>query len=138
MQTAYTDAAGRTNPTAVNLGSGDIGGMTLAPGLYKWSTNLGISKDVTLAGGANQVWIFQISGTLNQASATQVILSGGAQAKNVFWQTAGGVVIGTTAHSEGTILTKTNIAMNTGASTNGRLLAQTAVTLQKNVVTIAK
>lgn len=138
MQTAYTDAAGRTNPTAVNLGSGDIGGMTLAPGLYKWSTNLGISKDVTLAGGANQVWIFQISGTLNQASATQVILSGGAQAKNVFWQNAGGVVIGTTAHSEGTILTKTNIAMNTGASTNGRLLAQTAVTLQKNVVTIAK
>jgi Ice-binding-like len=70
MQTAYTDAAGRTNPTAVNLGGGDIGGMTLAPGLYKWSTNLGISKDVTLAGGANQVWIFQISGTLNQASAT--------------------------------------------------------------------
>jgi predicted TIM-barrel enzyme len=76
--------------------------------------------------------------SLNQASATKVILSGGAQAKNVFWQTAGGVIIGTTAHSEGTILTKTKIAMNTGASMNGRLLAQTAVTLQKNVVTIAK
>ena len=138
METAYTDAAGRTNPSAVNLGAGNIGGMTLAPGLYKWTTNLGISKDVTLAGAANQVWIFQIAGTLNQASATKVILSGGAQAQNVFWQTAGGVIIGTTAHSEGTILTKTNIAMNTGASTNGRLLAQTAITLQKNVVTIAK
>jgi Ice-binding-like len=138
MESAYTDAAGRTNPSALNLGAGNIGGMTLAPGLYKWTSNLGISKDVTLAGAANQVWIFQIAGSLNQASATKVILSGGAQAKNIFWQTAGGVIIGTTAHSEGTILTKTNIAMNTGASTNGRLLAQTAVTLQKNVVTIAK
>jgi hypothetical protein len=138
METAYTDAAGRTNPTATNLGAGNIGGMTLAPGLYKWTTNVGIAKDVTLSGASNQVWIFQISGTLSQASATKVILSGGALAKNVFWQTAGGAVIGTTAHSEGTILTKTQIAMNTGASTNGRLLAQTAVTLQKNVVTIAK
>jgi hypothetical protein len=138
MEAAYTDAAGRTNPTAVNLGAGNIGGMTLAPGLYKWTSDVGISKDVTLAGASNQVWIFQIAGTLNQASATKVILSGGAQAKNVFWQTAAGVIIGTTAHSEGTILTKTNIAMNTGASTNGRLLAQTAITLQKNVVTIAK
>jgi len=138
METAYTDAAGRTNPTATNLGAGNIGGMTLAPGLYKWTSNVGISKDVTLAGASNQVWIFQIAGSLTQASATKVILSGGAQAKNIFWQTAGGVIIGTTAHSEGTILTKTNIAMNTGASTNGRLLAQTAVTLQKNVVTIAK
>jgi hypothetical protein len=138
MQTAYTDAAGRTNPKAVNLGAGNIGGLTLAPGLYKWTSNVGISKDVTLAGGADQVWIFQIAGTLTQASATKVILSGGAQAKNVFWQTAGGVAIGTTAHSEGTILGKTQIAMNTGATTNGRLLAQTAVTLQKNVVTISK
>ena len=138
METAYTDAAGRTNPTAVNLGAGQMGGLTLAPGLYKWTSNVGISKDVTLAGGADQVWIFQIAGSLTQASATNVILSGGAQAKNVFWQTAGGVAIGTTAHSEGTILGKTQIALNTGASTNGRLLAQTAVTLQKNVVTVAR
>jgi hypothetical protein len=135
-ETAYTDAAGRTNPTATELGGGQIGGMTLAPGLYKWGTNLGISTDVTLAGGANDVWIFQIGGRLNQASATKVILTGGAQAKNVFWQTAGGATIGTTAHSEGTILSKSMIAMNTGSSTNGRLLAQTAVTLQKSTVTI--
>jgi hypothetical protein len=134
-ETAYTDAAGRTNPDTVNLGAGQIGGLTLAPGLHKWTSNVGISSDVTLAGGPNDVWIFQISGTLTQASATKVILSGGAQAKNIFWQTAGGVAIGTTAHSEGTILAKTKIAMNTGASTNGRLLAQTQVTLQKNTVT---
>jgi hypothetical protein len=137
-ETAYTDAAGRTNPDALNLGAGQMGGLTLAPGLYKWTSNVSISTDVTLAGGPNDVWIFQISGTLNQAPATKVILSGGALAKNVFWQTAGGVVIGTTAHSEGTIMSKTMIAMNTGASTNGRLLAQTQVTLQKNSVTIAQ
>jgi Ice-binding-like len=136
METAYTDAAGRTLPSAVNLGAGKIGGLTLRPGLYKWNTAVYISTDVTLSGGPNDVWIFQIAGTLTQASAKKVILAGGAQAKNVFWQVAGGVAIGTTAHFAGTILAKTLIAMNTGASTNGRLLAQTAVTLQQNSVTL--
>jgi Ice-binding-like len=134
MATAYTDAAGRTLPTAVNLGAGNIGGLTLTPGLYKWTSGLSISKDVTLSGSRKAVWIFQIAGTLTQASATKVILAGGALAKNVFWQTAGAVAIGTTAHFEGTILAQTKIAMNTGSSINGRLLAQTAVTLQKNIV----
>lgn len=135
QEAAYTDAAGRTNPSATNLGAGEIGGLTLAPGLYKWTSTVGISKDVTLSGGADDVFIFQIAGTLTEASATNVILAGGVQAKNVFWQVAGAVTIGTTAHFEGTILAQTMIAMNTGASTNGRLLAQTAVTLQQNVVT---
>jgi hypothetical protein len=134
-ETAYTDAAGRTSPNFVNLGAGNIGGLTLAPGLYKWTSNLSISKSVTLTGSAKAVWIFQIAGTLTQASATKVILKGGALATNVFWQSAGAVAIGTTAHFEGPILTKTMVAMNTGSSINGRLLAQTAVTLQKNTVT---
>lgn len=136
METAYNDAAGRTSPDFVNLGAGEIGGLTLAPGLYKWGTGVSISTDVTLSGGPNDVWIFQVAGTLKQASAKNVTLAGGAQAKNVFWQAAGAVAIGTTAHFEGTILSKTMIAMKTGASTNGRLLAQTAVTLQKNAVTL--
>ena len=135
MGTAYNDAAGRTLPKAVNLGAGQIGGLTLAPGLYKWTSNVSISTDVTLRGGPNDVFILQIAGTLTQAAAKKVILTGGAQAKNVFWQTGGAAAIGTTAHFEGTILSKTLIAMKTGASINGRLLAQTAVTLQKNVVT---
>jgi len=134
-ESAYTDAAARANPDFVNLGAGQIGGLTLAPSLYKWTGPVLISSDVTLAGGPNDVWIFQIAGSITQASATRVRLTGGAQAKNVFWQAAGPVTIGTTAHSEGTILTATMIAMNTGASTNGRLLAQTQVTLQKNTVT---
>jgi hypothetical protein len=135
MQTAYTDAAGRTNPNFIDLGAGQIGGLTLVPGLYKWNTGVSISTDVTISGGSSDVWIFQISGTLTQANATKVILTGGALAKNIFWQASGVVAIGTTAHSAGVILAKTMIAMKTGASTGGRLLAQTAVTLQKNTVT---
>lgn len=133
-ESAYTDAAGRTNPGFVNLGAGQIGGLTLSPGLYKWTGDVSMSKGVTLAGGPNDVWIFQIAGSLNQASATRVRLTGGALAKNVFWASAGAVTLGTTAHSEGTILSKTMIAMNTGSSTNGRLLAQTQVTLQESTV----
>lgn len=135
METAYTDAAGRTFPDFIDLGTGEIGGQTLVPGLYKWGTDVLISTDVTLSGGPNDVWIFQIAGGINQASATRVTLAGGALAKNVFWQSAGAVSIGTTAHFEGVILAKTMVAVKTGASVNGRLLAQTAVTLQQNAVT---
>lgn len=135
MELAYTDAAGRKNPNFTELGAGEIGGLTLVPGLYKWGTGVSVSKDVTLSGGSNDVWIFQIAGSMTQANATRVTLAGGAQAKNVFWQAAGVVAIGTTAHFEGIMLAKTNIAVKTGASANGRLLAQTAVTLQENAVT---
>ena len=135
MEAAYNDAAGRTLPDAIDLGAGELGGLTLTPGLYKWNSNVSISKDLTLSGGPDDVWIFQIAGTLDQASAKNVTLIGGAQAKNVFWATAGAVTIGTTAHFEGTILSKTMIAMKTKASINGRLLAQTAVTLQMNTLT---
>jgi len=135
MEAAYNDAAGRTLPDELNLGAGEIGGLTLTPGLYKWTSNVSISKDLTLSGGPNDVWIFQIAGTLNEASAKNVTLTGGAQAKNVFWASAGAVTLGTTAHFEGTILSKTMIAMKTKGSINGRLLAQTAVTLQMNTLT---
>jgi len=135
MEIAYLDAEGRVTPDFTELGAGEIGGLTLVPGLYKWGTGLLISTDVTLSGGPNDVWIFQVAGTMNQASATRVTLTGGAQARNIFWQVAGAVTIGTTAHLEGVVLAKTLIAVNTGASVNGRLLAQTAVTLQMNAVT---
>lgn len=135
MGFAYDDAAGRVGPDFTELGAGEIGGLTLAPGLYKWATGLLISTDVTLSGGPDDVWIFQVAGTLNQASATRVTLAGGAQPKNIFWAVAGAVTLNTTAHFEGVVLAKTMIAVNTGASVNGRLLAQTAVTLQMNAVT---
>ncbi|MCU1385155.1 MAG: hypothetical protein JWL71_3852 [Acidobacteria bacterium] len=135
MGFAYDDAAGRLYPDVTELGAGEIGGRTLQPGLYKWGTGVLITTDVTFAGGPNDVWILQVAGTLNQGNATRVTLAGGAQAKNIFWQVAGGVTIGTTAHFEGVVLGKTMIAVNTGASVTGRLLAQTAVTLQMTAVT---
>lgn len=134
MHTAYTDAAGRNNPNFLNLGAGNIGGLTLNPGLYKWTSPLTIPTDITISGSATSVWIFQVSGTLTMGSAVRVHLAGGALAKNIFWQVSEGVSLGTTSHFEGTILGKTLIALNTGASVNGRLLAQTAATLQTSTV----
>jgi hypothetical protein len=134
MQAAYTDAAGRINPDFLNLGAGNIGGKTLTPGLYKWTSAVVIPTDVTISGGPNDVWIFQVAGTLNMSSAVNIILEGGAQARNIFWQTSGAVTFGTTSHFEGNILSQTGINLQTGASLNGRMLAQTAVTLQMNTV----
>jgi len=135
MQTAYTDAAGRSNPNFLNLGAGDIGGQTLTPGLYKWTSAVVIPTDVTISGGPDDIWIFQVAGTLIMSSAVRITLAGGAQAKNIFWQAAGAVTFGTTSHFEGNILGQTGINLQTGATLNGRMLAQTAVTLQMNTVT---
>ena len=133
MKTAYTDAAGRT-PDYTELYTGDISGQTLTPGVYKWGTGVLINSDVTLNGGPNDVFIFQIAKGITQASGTRITLSGGAQAKNIFWQSSETVAIGTDAHFEGIILGKTNITLATNTSVNGRLLAQTAVTLIMNTV----
>ncbi len=135
MVTAYNNAAGRPSPDFSELGTGIIGGKTLTPGLYKWTTNVTIPTDVTIAGGANDVWIFQVSGKVTMSSAKKIILSGGAQAKNIFWQVAGQVTLGTTSHFEGTILSMTGITFQTGASIHGRALAQTAVILDANAIT---
>ena len=136
MQTAYNDAAGRKNPNFTELYAGNLSGRTLKPGLYKWSSAVLVNTQMTLAGGPNDIWIFQIAGNLTLGSGANIILTGGAQARNIFWQVAGGagVEIGTTAHMQGTILAKTAIHLRTGASLNGRALAQTAVTLDKNKV----
>lgn len=138
METAYTEAAGRTLPNATALGAGNISGLTITNGLYKWSGNVLINTDVWLDAGGNPdaIFVFQIAGNLIMASSTKVILAGGAQAKNIFWQVAGGAgaVIGTYSHFEGIILTATKIDLLTGASFNGKLFAQTAVTLQSNII----
>jgi hypothetical protein len=134
METAYTDAAGRT-PDVTELGGGAIGGLTILPGTYAWSSNVLINSNVTLMGGRKDVWIFQVAQDVDLANASAILLAGGARAQNIYWQVAGKVLIGTTAHFEGTILAKTMIAMKTGASITGRLYAQTAVTLEMNTVT---
>ncbi len=138
METAYTVAAGRTTPDETEFMSGHIGGQTFTPGLYKWSTTVWIDNEVWLdaEGDPDAIFIFQISGDLLVANGQRVLLAGRAQAKNIFWQVAGGAGarIGTTAHMEGIVLTATAIIVQTDATFNGKLLAQTAVTLDQNEV----
>jgi hypothetical protein len=134
MESAYTTAAGVPNPAAIELGAGNIGGMTLTPGVYKWTTGLTIPANLILSGGSNDVWIFQIAQNLDVSPATQVLLSGGAQAANVFWVVAGQTTLGTNSVFNGNILDQTAIVLNTGAVLNGRALAQTAVTLASNII----
>jgi len=144
MQTAYADAAGRTNPTATELGAGNIGGMTITAGLYKWSTDVTIPTNITLSGSASDVWIFQIAGNLDIASGgsvadgVKVLLTGDAKASNVFWQVGGvtGATLGTYSTFNGNILSAKQIIIQTGVVLNGRALAQTQVTLDASTVSI--
>jgi hypothetical protein len=128
MQRAFTDAAGRA-ADVTELGAGNIGGLTLPSGVYRWGTGLLVPTTVTLSGSATDVWIFQVADNLTVASGVSVTLAGGALAANVFWQVSGEVTLGTTSHFEGTILAHTSITARTGATINGRLLSQTAVNL---------
>jgi hypothetical protein len=137
MEAAYSDAAGRPAPPVgpfLDLGAGDIGGKTLAPGLYRWTSTVTIPDNVVLAGAANDVWIFQVTGDVMMSANKAITFTGGGRPRNVFWQVAGSVDVGTSAHVEGIILSKTLIKLGTGASINGRLLAQTAVNLAGSAV----
>lgn len=136
MNTAYNDAAGRAFPDFSELSSGAIGGKTFTTGLYKWSSNVLVESDITISGGADDVWIFQIAGNLNLSSGVKIILNGGAQAKNIFWQVAGSTTLGTTTQFKGIALCKTSIVFQTGASINGRALAQTSVILDANTISM--
>ncbi|HLD35597.1 MAG TPA: ice-binding family protein [Planctomycetota bacterium] len=136
METAYTNAAGRTLPNFTELYAGNISGRTLTPGLYKWGTGVLINgTTTTLKGNSASVWIFQIAQDLTVGNGAIVNLTGGALPQNVFWQVAGQVTLGTTADFKGIILCKTLIEIQTGATLHGRALAQTAVTLDANAVT---
>ena len=134
MGLAFDDAAGRP-ADVTELGAGSIGGMTLEPATYAWGTSLSMATDVTLTGSATDVWIFQVAGDLTVASGARVVLSGGARPENVFWQVAGAVELGTTSHVEGIVLSQTSITLRTGATVDGRLMAQTAVDIDGATVT---
>jgi methionine-rich copper-binding protein CopC len=135
MVAAYTNAAGRTNPGFSEMGAGTIGGLTLAPGLYKWTTGVTMPSNVTISGTANDIWIFQIAGDLNMSNAVRITLAGGAIASNIYWQVAGQATLGTTSHLEGNLMTLTGITFKTGASLTGRALSQTSVILDGNTIT---
>ena len=133
MRTAYTDAAGRA-ANYTELYSGDLSDKTLTPGVYKFGTSVLINKDLTLDGSSTDVWIFQIAGGLTMASDIEITLKGGALAKNIVWQVADTVAIGSGSHFEGIVLAMTDISMGTNSSITGRLYAQTAVNLDSTTV----
>ena len=138
LTTAYNDAAGRTR-APVTL-AGNLGGMTLGPGLYKSTSSLAISSgDLTLdaRGNPNAVFIFQMASTLTTTPGRAVVLSGGAKASNVFWQVGSSATLGTTSVFKGTIMANQSITLNTGAALNGRALARVgAVNLAGSTVVI--
>jgi ice-binding like protein len=135
LTAAYNDAAGRT--TGAITVSGDLTGLTLTPGLYKSTSSLGVTGALTLnaLGNANAVFIIQMASTLTTGSGSQIILTGGAQAKNIIWQVGSSATLGTNSVFKGTIMALTSITMNTGAHLDGRALASGgAVTLDTNVI----
>jgi hypothetical protein len=134
MQAAFTDASGRANPNQLNLNGGALGGLILTPGLYKWTTGLTMTSGLTIAGSATDRWIFQTDGTFTVAAAQKMTLAGGALAKHIVWVVSGAMTFGAGAHLEGVILGATSAIFQTGSSINGRVLVQTAVTLQSTTV----
>ncbi|WP_075355431.1 ice-binding family protein [Desulfovibrio sp. DV] len=128
MTNAYNDASGRT--LGVIVSDGELGGHTLAPGLYKSAPgSFSItSVDLTLdaQGDTNAVWIFQMESTLTVGTGRKVILSGGAQAKNIYWQVGSSATLDTTSVFKGNILAWIAISLNTGAKLDGKAFAHTA------------
>jgi hypothetical protein len=137
MEAAYNNAAGRvaTDAIRIDFEDGLLGGKTLTAGLYTWNTNVLITADMYLSGFPNAIFICQSTGDVVVDSAVKVILQGGVEASTIFWQVAGKVTAGTTSHFEGILLVKTIVAFLTGSSLNGRILAQTGVTLQSTTIT---
>ncbi len=137
LTTAYNDAAGRSCADMVAL-SGNLGGLTLTPGLYKSTSTLAISSgDLTFdaKGDTNAVFIIQIASSLNTTPGRQVILSGGAKASNIFWQVGTSATFGTTSVFKGTVMAMQSISFKTGATLDGKALARVgAVTMEGNTI----
>jgi hypothetical protein len=141
MQTAYTNAAGRIASSAAttNVGAGTLTSQTfnsVGPvTVYEWGSAVTIPTNLTFNGSATDVFILKVAGTLDMAAAQSVILTGGALAKNIFWQVSGAVTIGANTNFKGIILGQTSITMGNLSAINGRLLAQTAIVLSATTVT---
>jgi hypothetical protein len=138
MQAAYTDAAGRLpdpqDDRGENFMEGLLGGQTLTPGVYTFTKAITIDTDLTFEGGVDDIWIISTTGVLTLAAGVEIILEGGAQAKNIFWRTAGNAAIGADASMAGIMLIFTDVLFITGSSLNGAIYAQTAVNLQKATI----
>jgi len=132
LTAAYTDAAARTPYITETT----LGGLNLPPGIYHSDGALSLTGVLTVTGDANAVWIFQAGSTLDTAAGSQIVLSGGAKADNVYWAVGSSATLGANSIFKGNIMAYTSITLNTGANVEGRVLAQTAaVTLNDNTIT---
>jgi hypothetical protein len=140
METAYTDAASRavTSAETTNVLGGQINtATTLVPGVYSFDTNVAINAELTFDAEDNEnaIFIVKMTGSLTQAASTNVILAGSALAENIFWQVAGSVEVGAGSVLKGIVLVKTQAVFKTGSSLDGRVLSQTACTLDQAIIT---
>lgn len=135
LTTAYNEVAGRS--LCFVTVADNIGGMTLAPGLYRSTSTLAISSgELTLdaQGDPDAIWVFQMASSLTVTSGRKVILAGGAKAANVYWQVGSAATLGTTVEFKGTIMAEAAITLETGATLDGRMLVRSdAVTLDSNI-----
>ncbi len=135
LRTAYEDAAGRTPPQALPA---DVGGRTLAPGVYRSGGALGLTGALTLdgQGDPNAVFVFQVGSTLTTSVVSRVDLINGAKSCNVFWQIGSSATLGTSSAFAGDILALTSISLKYGVTLNGRALARNgSVTLISDTIT---
>lgn len=134
---AYNDAAGRTATDKVIV-AGNLGGLTLTPGLYKSTSSLSLSSgNLTFdaKGNSDAVFIIQIASSLTTTSGRKVILSGGAKASNIFWQVGSSATFGTTTNFKGIVMAMQSITFNTGATLDGRALARNGnITMAANTI----
>ena len=138
VEKAYDDAAALSptedNANYINVGSGLVNGRTFTPGVYQWDRDVSFTDAITFAGSATDIFIFKTTGNIIVGSGARVGLSGGAVASNIFWQVGGFLDAGTTSHLEGVFLVKNHAVFKTGSSLNGRVFAQTAVTLDSATI----
>lgn len=125
LNAAYSAASPAQLPGGINVGA-ELGGQTLAAGVYQSPSGAyGItSVDLTLNGGPNDVWVFQMASTLTVGVGRKVILSGGAQARNIFWQVGSSATLGTSSVFEGTVMAYASVTMNASSTMDGRALAE--------------
>lgn len=140
LTTAYNDAAGRSSNDIVTL-SGNIGGLTLTPGLYKSTSSLAISSgDLTFDAkeNANAVFIIQVASSFTVTSGRQIFLSGGAKAENIYWQIGSSATFGTTSVIKGIVMAMQSITFSTGASLEGKALVQTGTVIMAGNTIVMK
>ncbi len=134
LEDALADGAGRVDPDGVNLGAGEIGGLVIEPGLYQWAGAVTLTTNVTLDGGPDDEWIMQMGAAFSVTAAISTQLTGGAQAKNVYWVVTGAVAVGAGGHLDGNVLSRAAVSAGANATVDGRMLGQTTVGIGAGVV----